>query len=305
MKEDYILSPCRGVSLYIKATERDLGDFVIKRYLPHDLQRKVGPFVFFDHIGPADFGPGQGVDIRPHPHICLATITYLFTGSLLHRDSLGYVQEILPGEVNWMTAGRGIVHSERTGAAARASGQSLHGLQVWVALPEEFEEVEPEFFHYEREEIPQWQYENSTMRLIAGTAYGETSPVKTYSRLFYLDVEIPRSGGIQLPNDYSERGMYLISGTLHYNDAPIEAGTMVIFNEDAAVEIQASRDSHLVMFGGDPLMERYMEWNFVASTRKRIEQARDDWINGRFQAIPDDAQESIPFPGDISQGGAD
>ena len=299
MKEDYLLSPCHGVSLFINAKERDLGNLAIKRYLPHDLQRKVGPFVFFDHMGPADFGPGQGVDIRPHPHVCLATITYLISGSLVHRDSLGYVQEILPGEVNWMTAGRGIVHSERTGPAARASGQNLHGLQVWVALPEEFEEVEPEFFHYEKEEIPQWQHENSTMRLIAGTAYGETSPVRTYSRLFYLDVEIPASGEISLPNDYSERGMYLISGVLQYNEALIEAGTMVIFNEDAVVEIQASRDSRLVMFGGDPLTERHLEWNFVASSRKRLEQARDDWENGRFQAIPDDAGESIPYPREV------
>ena len=296
MKEDYILSPCHGVSLFINATQRDLGNLAITRYLPHDLQRKVGPFVFFDHMGPAEFARGQGVDIRPHPHVCLATITYLFSGSLVHRDSLGYVQEILPGEVNWMTAGRGIVHSERTGPAARASGQMLHGLQVWVALPEEFEEVEPEFFHYHSGEIPQWQHENSTMRLIAGTAYGETSPVRTYSRLFYLDAEIPGSGGIRLPNDYTERGLYLISGTLHYDDALIEAGTMVIFNEDTVVEVQASRDSRLVMFGGDPLTERYLEWNFVASTRKRIEQARDDWNNGRFPGIPDDTREFIPFP---------
>ena len=282
--------------MYINARERNLGDFTVKRYLPHDLQRKVGPFVFFDHMGPVDIAAGQGIDIHPHPHVCLATITYLFTGSLVHRDSLGYVQEILPGEVNWMTAGRGIVHSERAGETDRANGQSFHGLQVWVALPEDFEEVEPEFRHYERENIPRWQYENCTMRLIAGTAYGRTSPVRTYSRLFYVDVEISDSGQLRLPDDYSERGIYLISGTLNYNGVPIEAGTMVIFNDNAIVEMRASRDSRLVMFGGDPLTERYLEWNFVASTRERIERARDDWINGRFPVIPDDAGESIPYP---------
>jgi len=296
MNEDYILSPSQGVSLYIRSQERDLGDFTVRRFLPHSMQRKVGPFVFFDHMGPAGFAPGQGIDIRPHPHVCLATITYLFEGSIVHRDSLGYVQEIRPGEVNWMTAGRGIVHSERTGAAARGSGQNFHGLQLWVALPEESEEVEPEFFHYDRDAIPVLHYQNSTMRLVAGTVFGETSPVKTYSRLFYVDVEMPESGAVLLPNDYSERGVYIISGSLDCRGAPIEAGTLAVFNEDAAVELTASRHTRLVMLGGDPITERYLDWNFVASTRERIEQAKDDWRNGRFPIIADDAQEYIPLP---------
>ena len=296
MNEDYILSPSQGVSLYIRSQERDLGDFTVRRFLPHSMQRKVGPFVFFDHMGPAGFAPGQGIDIRPHPHVCLATITYLFEGSIVHRDSLGYVQEIRPGEVNWMTAGRGIVHSERTGAAARGSGQNFHGLQLWVALPEESEEVEPEFFHYDRDAIPVLHYQNSTMRLVAGTVFGETSPVKTYSRLFYVDVEMPESGAVLLPNDYSERGVYIISGSLDCRGAPIEAGTLAVFNEDAAVELTASRNTRLVMLGGDPITERYLDWNFVASTRERIEQAKDDWRNGRFPIIADDAQEYIPLP---------
>lgn len=296
MNEDYILSPSQGVSLYIRSQERDLGDFTVRRFLPHSMQRKVGPFVFFDHMGPAGFAPGQGIDIRPHPHVCLATITYLFEGSIVHRDSLGYVQEIRPGEVNWMTAGRGIVHSERTGAAARGSGQNFHGLQLWVALPEESEEMEPEFFHYDRDAIPVLHYQNSTMRLVAGTVFGETSPVKTYSRLFYVDVEMPESGAVRLPNDYSERGVYIISGSLDCRGAPIEAGTMAVFNEDAAVELTASRNTRLVMLGGDPITERYLDWNFVASTRERIEQAKDDWRNGRFPIIADDAQEYIPLP---------
>lgn len=296
MNEDYILSPSQGVSLLINSRERDLGDFTVRRFLPHSMQRKVGPFVFFDHMGPADLAPGQGVDIRPHPHVCLATITYLLEGSMVHRDSLGYMQEILPGEVNWMTAGRGIVHSERASAAARSSGQKLHGLQLWVALPENAEEVEPEFFHYERDVIPQWQHENSTMRLIAGTAFGEKSPVKTYSRLFYLDVEMQESGVVHLPDDYSERGAYIISGSLNFDGACIEAGTMAVFNEGALVELTASCNTRLVILGGDPITERYMEWNFVASTRERIEQAKDDWRNGRFPVIPDDAEEYIPFP---------
>jgi redox-sensitive bicupin YhaK (pirin superfamily) len=195
-----------------------------------------------------------------------------------------------------MTAGRGIVHSERTGAAARGSGQNFHGLQLWVALPEESEEMEPEFFHYDRDAIPVLHYQNSTMRLVAGTVFGETSPVKTYSRLFYVDVEMPESGAVRLPNDYSERGVYIISGSLDCRGAPIEAGTMAVFNEDAAVELTASRNTRLVMLGGDPITERYLDWNFVASTRERIEQAKDDWRNGRFPIIADDAQDYIPLP---------
>jgi len=296
MNEDYILSPCQGVSITINPRERDLGELTVRRFLPHSMQRKVGPFVFFDHMGPAEFAPGQGFDIRPHPHVCLATITYLFAGSIVHRDSLGFVQEILPGEVNWMTAGRGIVHSERTGTVARNKGQHLHGLQLWVALPEGSEEVNPEFFHYEKDEIPQWQYEGSTMRLIAGTVFGETSPVRTYSRLFYLDVEIPQSGAVHLPDDYSERGVYVISGSVDFGGAHIAAGTMVVFDESASVELTTAGGSRLVMFGGDPITERYLEWNFVASTRARLEQARDDWSNGRFPVIPDDAEEFIPLP---------
>ena len=296
MNEDYILSPHQGVSITINPKERDLGELTVRRFLPHSMQRKVGPFVFFDHMGPAQFAPGQGVDIRPHPHVCLATLTYLFAGSIVHRDSLGFVQEILPGEVNWMTAGRGIVHSERTGTVARSKGQQLHGLQLWVALPEGSEEVEPEFFHYEKDDIPQWQYEGSTMRLIAGTAFGESSPVRTFSRLFYLDVEIPQSGAVQLPDDYSERGVYVITGSLDFNGAHLTAGTMAVFDESVSVELNATEGSRLVMFGGDPITERYLEWNFVASTRARLEQARDDWRSGRFPVIPDDAQEYIPLP---------
>ena len=298
MNEDYILSPGEGVSIFINPAERDLGEFTVRRFLPHHMQRKVGPFVFFDHMGPAVFAAGQGIDIRPHPHSCLATITYLFEGSIVHRDSLGYVQEILPGEVNWMTAGRGIVHSERTGAAARSSGQVLHGLQLWVALPDESEEVAPEFFHYEREAIPTLRHEHATMRLIAGSAFGETSPVRTYSRLFYLDVELPASATVGLPGDYSERGVYIISGSVAIAGAPMEAGTMAVLDEVGSAEITATRDSRLVMFGGDPITERYLEWNFVASNRQRIEQAKDDWRNHRFPIIEDDAEEFIPLPGE-------
>lgn len=296
MSEDFILDPCPGASLFIKARARELADLTVKRFLPHRLQRKVGPFVFFDHMGPAVFPPGKGVDVRPHPHICLATITYLYEGSIMHRDSLGYAQEILPGEVNWMTAGRGIVHSERSTVESRTKEQRLHGLQVWVALPEEYEEVEPEFIHYDADTIPIFDQGNSTLTLIAGNVFGKSSPVNTHSPLFYLNASMPAGATVTVPDNYSERASYLVSGSVEFNDIKIEPQTMAVYDEDKEIIIKANENSELVMFGGDPITERYLEWNFVASSKERIEQAKDDWKNQRFDKVPGDEEEFIPLP---------
>ena len=293
--EDVILAPAPGVRLQLKPRARDLGGFFVRRYLPHAKQRKVGPFVFFDHMGPADFTPGDGINVRPHPHIGLATITYLYEGEIRHRDSLGVVQDIRPGEVNWMTAGSGIVHSERTSPENRESGQQLNGLQVWVALPEEAEEVDPEFFHYDATDIPELGNGETSLRVIAGTAFGATSPVKIYSPLFYVDATLPAGDNVILPTEYAERAIYVLSGSVSCRGLNIEAQDMVVFEPGEEIDLQAEAQSTLVMFGGDPISQRHMYWNFVSSSRERLEQAKQDWQAQRFPSVPDD-EEFIPLP---------
>jgi redox-sensitive bicupin YhaK (pirin superfamily) len=292
---DYFAAPCDGIDVVIKATERDLDSFSVRRYLPHLQCRKVGPFVFFDHFGPADFAPGTGLDVRPHPHIGLATISYLFAGEIMHRDSLGFVQAIAPGEVNWMTAGRGIVHSERTGDLARANGQHLHGLQVWVALPESAEETDPAFQHVGRLELPEFRQGEITMRLIAGSAWGQVSPVSTYSPLFYLDVQMPEGSRLQMTDEYAERALHVISGSVAVCDHQFGPFDMAICSPAARVEIVALADTRLVIFGGAPMSERFIWWNFVSSSKPRIEQAKLDWKEGRFASVPGET-EFIPLP---------
>lgn len=292
---DFIASPCTGIDVVIQATERDLDSFSVRRYLPHMKCRKVGPFVFFDHFGPADFTPGSGMDVRPHPHIGLATISYLFAGEIMHRDSLGYVQAITPGEVNWMISGRGIVHSERTGEQLRARGHHLHGLQVWVALPEADEETEPSFQHVNREELPVITQGDVSMRLIAGAALGQRSPVRTFSPLFYLDVRMPQGSKLAVTDEYAQRALHLISGSLAVADHRLRAFDMAICTEAASVEVEALEDTHVVLFGGAPITERFIWWNFVSSSRQRIEQAKLDWKEGRFGHVPGET-EFIPLP---------
>ncbi len=275
--------------------EKDLGSFSVRRYIPHFKQKKVGPFVFFDHMGPAEFEPGNGIDVRPHPHIGLSTVTYLFEGEIHHRDSLGYVQTITTGAVNWVTAGKGIVHSERTGDEYRANGHRLHGLQVWVGLPEEHEETEPEFVHYDSEAIPQLEHNGVKISVVIGSAFGETSPVSTHSPLFYLDVHMPAGTSLDLPDDYKERGIHVIEGPVSVNDYQVDPLEMAICKADDAINVTANTDARLILFGGAPLSERYMWWNFVSSKRERIELAKQGWKEGEFDNVPGET-EFIPLP---------
>ncbi|BBB66071.1 hypothetical protein UNDYM_1818 [Undibacterium sp. YM2] len=284
------------ISLTIPARSKDLGGFTVGRILPFAKRHLVGPFIFLDHMGPAQFEAGQGMDVRPHPHIGLATVTYLFEGSMFHRDSLGSEQEILAGAVNWMTAGRGITHSERNSDAQRAQTRTVHGLQSWVALPKEFEEVEPSFHHHASESLPVFDIGQVTLKLIAGSAYGHTAPVKIFSPLFYVEAKMPAGTQLQVPAEYAERALYLISGQISINDEAVEERTMPVFEEGANVIITATSDAHLVLLGGANLPEqRYIFWNFVSTSEARIEQAKADWKAGRFAKVPGD-NEFIPLP---------
>jgi redox-sensitive bicupin YhaK (pirin superfamily) len=286
-----------AVDLAIEPRPRDLGGFQVERLLPARERRMVGPFIFLDHMGPAQFDPGQGADVRPHPHIGLATVTYLFDGAFLHRDSLGSDQLIEPGAVNWMTAGRGIVHSERTPPHERTRGSRLHGLQSWVALPRAAEEVEPSFQHRGSSELPEIDRNGVRMRLIAGSAYGETSPVMTLSPLFYLDVRVPRGGAFTLPPDYTDRGVYPLDGDVSANGVVCKARSLAVLNAGDDVEIAASDAVRLMILGGEPLDgERFIWWNLVSSSMERIETAKRDWAEGRFPKVPGDDKEFIPLP---------
>ena len=280
----------------IKPRPRDIGGFEVARALPYARKRMVGPFIFFDRMGPADFGPGEGIDVRPHPHIGLATVTYLFEGEIMHRDDLGYEQPILPGDVNWMTAGRGIVHSERTRDEVRDSQSAMFGIQSWVALPRDQEESAPAFFHHPAHTLPQISRDGVEMRLIAGTAYGETSPVVTASPMFYLDVQMNTGTALAITDEYAERAVYIVEGDISVNGEAHGANEMLVLAPDADVTLSANAVSRVMLLGGAPIDgERHIWWNFVSSTEARIEQAKADWKEGRFGKIDGD-DEFIPLP---------
>jgi redox-sensitive bicupin YhaK (pirin superfamily) len=285
-----------AVTHVIEPRDRDLGGFSVRRVLPAAKLRTVGPFIFFDHMGPAQFPRGEGVNVRPHPHIGLATVTYLFEGEILHRDSLGYEQPIRPGDVNWMTAGRGIVHSERTSPEVRATDHRLHGIQSWVALPLADEETEPSFFHHSADSLPEVTQGETTLRLIAGSAYGQTAPVKTYSKMFYVDAPIPAGASVTVPDGHEERAVYVADGAVTVAGDTYEAGSMVVVAPGADIAVEAVDASRAMLLGGDPIDgRRHIWWNFVSSSKERIEQAKDDWTNGRFEKVPGDT-EFIPLP---------
>lgn len=277
----------------------DLGNgFMVKRALPSAIRRSVGPFVFLDQMGPAGLGPGEGLDVPPHPHIGLATVTYLFEGELLHRDSLGTVQAIRPHEVNWMTAGRGIVHSERTPDAARAGSTTLSGIQCWVALPSRDEEMEPAFAHHAADELPVLEADGMALRVIAGEVRGARSPVATRSPLFYADLLLEAGAAFRLDADHSERAAYLVDGELALpgSDDVHGAGSLLVFREGGAPVLRAVSKTRLMLLGGEPLDgHRFIWWNFVSSSRQRIEQAKADWREGRFARVPGET-ERIPLP---------
>lgn len=280
----------------IEPRPRDLGGFEVRRLLPAGGRQMVGPFIFFDHMGPAEFAPGGGIDVRPHPHVCLATVTYLFTGEIVHRDSLGFVQPIRPGDVNWMTAGRGIVHSERTDPELRKTGTRIHGIQSWVALPKSAEESEPAFFHHPAATLPTIEREGVRMRVIAGTAFGQRSPVAVFSETWYVDVALTKGGQLEVPDEHRERAIYVAEGRIAFDGAEFDGGRMIVLDEGATAAIRAAADSRLLLVGGAPMDgPRYIWWNFVASSRERIDRARDDWAAQRFAKVPGET-EFIPLP---------
>lgn len=285
-----------NIERVIEAKPHDLGGFEVRRVLPAAGRQMVGPFIFFDHIGPAEFAPGRGIDVRPHPHICLATVTYLFEGEIVHRDSLKFVQPIRPGDVNWMTAGRGIVHSERTGDELRRSGSRIHGIQTWVALPRAAEETTPAFFHHPAATLPQLQAPGLTARVIAGTAFGERSPVETFSPTLYVDLQMSADATLEIPHEHPERALYIAAGRISLDGAQFAPGSMVVLEPDASVNMRALTEARLLLLGGAPLEgRRYIWWNFVASSRERIEQAKNDWVQMRFGKVPGET-EFIPLP---------
>lgn len=281
----------------LTAHTKDLGGgFEVRRLLPAAACRMVGPFVFFDHMGPAYFAPGHGIDVRPHPHIGLATVTYLFEGAILHRDSLGCVQRIEPGDVNWMTAGRGIVHSERSPAEDRDTMRGLHGIQIWIALPRAHEQTAPAFSHHPGAALPVLQWGHATLRLIAGEAWGLRAPVKTFSPLFYAAVESTGAAQFELPADYAERAIYVVEGDVAVGGVAVAPRTMAVMATGAAAMVSVTSGAKLMLLGGAPLDgERLLSWNFVASTSALIEDARTRWREQRFDPVPGET-EFIPLP---------
>lgn len=275
---------------------KDLGGFEVRRLLPAPARKMVGPFIFFDHMGPARFDPGKGVDVRPHPHIGLATVTYLFEGALLHRDSLGTVQRIAPGDVNWMTAGRGIVHSERTPPEDRAGGARLHGIQTWVALPRADEQAAPDFTHLPKAALPTISENGVELHVIAGTAFGARAPTPVFSGTLYVAATFAAGGRVALPPEHAERGVYVVSGEVTVGGAPLAPFHVAVLPAGETVEIAAGSSARAMLFGGAPMDgDRHLWWNLVASSRELIEAAKERWRAQRFGTVPDET-EFIPLP---------
>ncbi len=289
------------IELVIPQRKRDLGGFSVGRLLPFARRRMVGPFIFFDHMGPVELARGipSSADVRPHPHIGLSTVTYLFDGEIMHRDSVGSEQPIQPGEINWMTAGRGITHSERFERARREGGR-IDAIQVWVALPAEHEEMAPSFAHHGPEDLPAYEQDGTRGRLLAGTAYGLRARVATHSPMFYLDWHRAENARAALPAEHSERAVYVAHGALEVDGQRFEAGQMLVFRAGAAPALRALGASRVMAFGGEPVGERFIEWNFVSSSKARVQQAKEDWRAGRMKLPDGDSEEFIPLPSDAS-----
>jgi len=286
-----------GIDTVIVPRTRDIGGFDVRRVLPAIGRRMVGPFIFLDEMGPAQLPAGLGMDVRPHPHIGLATVTYLFDGTIVHRDSLGSVQPIVPGDVNWMTAGRGIVHSERSDPELRRAPQRMHGLQSWVALPRDHEETAPEFTHYPGAGQPAMEAEGIRARVVAGAALGLRSPVRAFSDLFYIDLHLAPGARLALERDHEERAAYLIAGAVEIDGARFEPGRLLVFAPRAEIVVAAPAGAHLVVLGGEPMDgPRHIWWNFVSSSQDRIEQAKADWKRDRFGLPVPGETEFIPLP---------
>jgi len=284
------------LDLIIPSRESDIGGFTVRRTLPNAKRRMVGPFTFFDHMGPADVAPGKDLDVRPHPHIGLATVTYLFEGDVVHRDSLGSLQKIEPGDINWMTAGRGIVHSERADPDRRAQGGRVHGLQLWVALPKEHEETDPAFDHYPKSALPKLNQAGANLTVLAGEIGGVRSPVRTLSELFYGHAALARGGQLSLGPELGERAVYVVEGSIAIGEQQVKEGTMAVLTDGVPGVISTAEPAQVMVLGGAPLGEpRHIWWNFVSSSKERIEQAKTDWAQGRFPPVPGD-DDFIPLP---------
>lgn len=293
---DRLVTEGSDIERVIRTHEKDLGGFSVRRALPAPNRRMVGPYIFFDHMGPARFAVGEGVDVRPHPHIGIATVTYLFEGEIMHRDSLGYVQAIRPGAVNLMVTGSGMVHSERTAPEERARGAALHGIQLWLALPVELQETEPTFTHYPADCIPAVERGGARLAVIIGEAYGAKSPVAALSPTLYAEALFEGAEEIALPEGYEERAVYVAEGALALGDQRLEAGEMAVVRPGAAPRLTASGPARAMLIGGAPFPEeRTIWWNFVSSSGDRIERAKQDWRDGNFAPVPDDP-EFIPLP---------
>jgi redox-sensitive bicupin YhaK (pirin superfamily) len=282
------------IELVIEPKAKDLGGLTVRRVLPSSKRRMVGPFVFFDHMGPAEFPPGEGIAVRPHPHIGLATVTYLFEGEIMHRDSLGFVQPIQPGAVNLMTAGRGIVHSERAGDDFNTTSR-LSGIQTWMALPEEQESRDPAFVHYPAGDLPELHADGVKVRVIMGEIFGMTSPVTTYSPTLYLELQLPAGSAIELPSAGQEQAVYLVSGKVGIGQQVLTGSAMAVATPGHPMRLNALHESHVMVIGGAALGKRHIWWNFVSSSKDAIAQARLDWQQGRFDAVPGET-EFIPLP---------
>jgi redox-sensitive bicupin YhaK (pirin superfamily) len=281
--------------ILIEPVITDLGEFSVRRLIPSSECRSVGPFVFWDHFGPVTLAADRNMDVRPHPHIGLATLTWLFDGEITHRDGLGCEQDIAPGDVNWMTAGRGIVHSERTPAHLRGKPKPLHGLQIWMGLPDEHEQVEPGFQHYPAHAIPRVSNGDVTFDLIAGNALGAESPVQVYSPLCYLAASLQPGDGFQWQRQYSEEAIYVVEGSLEIDGAVVPEHNMALLPDQATISVKSGQGARIAIFGGEPIGKRFVWWNFVASSRERIREAADTWAAGGFDRVEGD-DEFIPLP---------
>jgi redox-sensitive bicupin YhaK (pirin superfamily) len=287
------------IQLVIQSRPRDIGGFTVRRTLPSPLRRLVGPFIFFDHMGPVTFAQGQGIDVRPHPHTALATITYLFEGEFVHRDSLGSTQAIRPGDVNWMVAGRGIVHSERTPPEARARGGPVHGLQTWVALPLKDEDIPARFEHHPSSTMPVVELPGAHVRIVAGNAYGQRAPTGILSPTLYAHVRLAAGSTFPIDDTHEERAVYVVDGAVECDGERFESGSMVVLEPRARAAVSAHIPANLMLVGGAPIDgARHIYWNFVASSKERIERAKAEWRAGRFPKVPGDEVEFIPLPDD-------
>lgn len=290
-----LVAGCGGVKQLIHPKEKDLGGFSVRRTLPNQDVKRIGPWIFFDHMGPATFPAGEGVNVRPHPHINIATVTYLFDGEILHKDSIGSEQAIKPGDLNLMVTGSGMVHSERESPEVKNREHTIHGLQLWMALPEKDEETAPAFYHYSANNLPKIDVNGVAVKVMMGQAYGVTSPVKTFSSTLYIEAKLSKGQTLTLPNA-EQRGLYIVTGQVSLRDTVVPQHTMVTLDNIDGIEIKAEQDTQVALIGGDDIGHRYVDWNFVSSRKERIAEAISQWNDRKFPEIPSDSEEYIPYP---------